>query len=744
MNKPVILVLISSLLVSTTQAAPVPPATNKDGSIVSGFVTANFDLRPGQEVAPFPLNALFDPSDLTLNIPADDPDDYSDPAVAMGAIDGFSTTEKWVTTLSSFPNQIDPASVVPGLSVRLFEVSFDFPNIVFVSGIVRELTPGVDFVALMATSEALAIIPLRPLKPSTNYMAVMTNDIHDTVGNDATPSQFYHLSKSPTPWVDENGNSTSPFFDDATAASLEFVRQMTFSMETAAASVGIPKEDIILSWTALTQSITPPLKFLRSIAKPAPTQVVSAEMTTAALGLAGIADLYVGIITLPYYLGIPGASNPIAPLTDVWTAAPGGYIPPFDALGLDPTSTNVTFANPFPVQTGMQTVPLLLTVPNARSGHQRPAAGWPVVIFGHGLGGNRANLLAAADTFAAAGYAVIGIDTPLHGITPQDVALAPLYIENTAWADVANERTFDVDYVDNVTGAPGPDGIVDASGTHMINLLSMLTSRDNGRQAQTDLSVLAVSLPRIDIDGDSLPDLDASTTKYAGFSIGAIMGTPFTAVEPMVTTSFLSVPAGGLARALEASPTFGPSIRAGLAGLGVLPGTADYETFFTAFQTVFDSMDPINWSEEAARLKNIVLHEVIGDTVLPNFVPTAPLSGTEPMIATMGLTAYSSTLANPAGVDGAGRFVPPASHGSLLSPASSPAATVEMHKQMASFIASAGTAVVVENGSTMAPVAQPAAEAAAEPETLTEPEALREPAALTEPETVRRREVVRD
>jgi hypothetical protein len=339
-----------------------------------------------------------------------------------------------------------------------------------------------------------------------------------------------------------------------------------------------------------------------------------------------------------------------------------------------------------------------------------------VVIFGHALSGNRANLLAVADTFAAAGYAVIGIDSPLYGITPQDSALALLYIENTPWADVANERTFDVDYINNATGAPDADGIVDPSGTHVFNPLSMLTTRDNVRQAQVDLSVLAVTLPGIDINGDSLPDLDASTTKYAGVSFGAIAGTPFTAVEPMVTTSFLSVPAGGLSRALEASPTFGPSIRAGLAALPtpILPGSADYESFFTAFQTVIDSMDPINWSGEAARLKNIVLHEVRGDTVFPNFVLTAPLSGTEPMIAAMGLTSYSSTLANPAGVDGAGRFLPPASHGSLLSPATSPAATAEMQKQMASFIASMGTAVLVENSGTMEQIPEAVPEAAPE------------------------------
>ena len=138
--------------------------------------------------------------------------------------------------------------------------------------------------------------------------------------------------------------------------------------------------------------------------------------------------------------------------------------------------------------------------------------------------------------------------------------------------------------------------------------------------------------------------------------------------------------------------------------MGLEPGTAQYELFFTATQTVIDSGDPINWSAEAARLNNIVLHEVIGDTVVPNFVPTAPLSGTEPMIATMGLKSYSAIQVDPAGVHAAGRFVPPASHGSLLDPTDDPAVTVEMQKQMASFIASGGTAVVVEDAATMVPI----------------------------------------
>jgi hypothetical protein len=100
--------------------------------------------------------------------------------------------------------------------------------------------------------------------------------------------------------------------------------------------------------------------------------------------------------------------------------------------------------------------------------------------------------------------------------------------------------------------------------------------------------------------------------------------------------------------------------------------------------------------------------------VFPNFVLTAPLSGSKPLIKAMGLPAYSSTKSDPGGLDAAGSFLPPASHGSLASPATSPAATAEMQKQMASFIATRGSTVVVQDASTMVPVAVPASEAAPE------------------------------
>ena len=232
----------------------------------------------------------------------------------------------------------------------------------------------------------------------------------------------------------------------------------------------------------------------------------------------------------------------------------------------------------------------------------------------------------------------------------------------------------------------------------------MLVGRDTLRQGVADLSVLAVSISSMDFDGDNSPDTDGSNIAYAGQSWGGMHGTVFTAIEPLVTRSFLSVPGGSYARFAEASDTIGPIIRAGLASKGVFPGTSDYESFFLVWQTVLDSADAINWAAEAAANTPILLHEVINDQVIPNFVPTSPLAGTEPLIKVMGLDAYSSTQQSAEGLRSAGRFVPPATHGSWLSPTDSPAAFFEMQKQAATFIGSFGGAVVVTDESTMVPV----------------------------------------
>ena len=695
------------------RAVPAPPANNPGGPPVTSVLTARFD--PANAVIPTPNNLLLQgTTDLTLNIPVANPNNFGDPTVALNALDGWSTVAPWSSSFSAAPA---PASVTPGGSVRMFQVTLSGPGGAVI-GIVRELQGGVDFVTAFASSDAtgrtLAVVPLKPLAQISSYMVVLTNGIADAAGNAATPDQTYFLAKKTSPLV-VNGVSTEPLLSNAQATALEPLRQLVNFQEAAAEGAGIPRANIVLSWVATTQSITPVLQTVRAITQPgtvvlAPTGL---NIQQAIPSLPPIADIVVGFIELPYYLEAPSTQNPTAPLTTFWKGAACGTVPACGgALGPNNPSTFLTFLNTRPVATGSVRVPVLMTVPNAASGRVKPAGGWPLVIFQHGITRNRSDGLAISATLASQGFAMVSIDQPLHGITPADTALAPFRVNNTPFfAAGVRERTFDVDFVNNATGAPGADGNPDASGTHSINLSSLLTSRDNTRQAIADLFVLRASVPNMSIDGDATGDFDNGNVSFVGQSLGSIVGTGFVAFEPTVNVAVLSVPGGGIAQLLNGSPTFGPRIRAGLAASGVNAGTPDFDRFMGAAQQVVDSADPVNLAGFAAA-KRILLHEVVGggaltgggtslpDQVIPNAVAGAPLSGTEPLIRAFGLAGITGTTANAGGVRGAVRFIQ-GNHGSILQPgaatAEALAATVEMQGQMASFLVSGGTAVQVAN-----------------------------------------------
>ncbi len=212
---------------------------------------------------------------------------------------------------------------------------------------------------------------------------------------------------------------------------------------------------------------------------------------------------------------------------------------------------------------------------------------------------------------------------------------------------------------------------------------------------------------------------------FIGQSLGSIEGTSFMALaqtpNTAVQNAVLNVPGGGITNLLLGSPSFAPEILGGLAAAGLQPGTAAFNTFIVATQTVIDSGDPINYAFATAN-KNILAQEVVGgsaplagdisaancatcydangnwlpDQVIPNTVAGAPLSGGSPLIAVLGLSSISSTTQSATGIRGAVRFVA-GTHGSILDPSSSPQTTVEMQTEAVNFLASGGTYVPISN-----------------------------------------------
>ena len=645
---------------------------------------AQFD--PANGILPTPTNILFSGStDGTLNIPITDPSDPSSALVqAINALDGFSTVAPAIATFSA---TVDPATLIAGDTVRMYEVELDNPFLnptsdtpFAVTRVVQELVGEFDFTVNLLAADpeqrTVEILPLRPLQPKTGYMVVLTDDIHGP--NSAVPSlpdlTYIFARYERGPLVDQNGSSLFANLSDAQAQALEPIRRLVVAQEEAVASTGFRKGRIILSWSFMTQSIDDTLHNIRADLTAQPLTLAATGLNTAATQGAGLADIYAGVLQVPYYLDAP-TLIPTIILTTHWRGT---------------NESQLTRYNPQPVPTQTLTVPVLASVPNESSGNSRPVGGWPVVLFQHGITQNRSNVLAIADVLAAVGYAAVAIDLPLHGIT--DTA-NPFY-------NATMERTFNVDLINNETGAAGPDGQIDPSGAHYLNLTSLLTGRDNLRQASADLLHLAASIGQVDSDNDGHADFDTDAVGLVGHSLGGIISVPMLAVdEEFIGAASLAMAGGGMAKLLESSPGYGPILQAGLAAAGLLPGTLAYEAFFRAAQQGLDSADAINYAQIAADKHPTHLIEIIGpppDQTVPNSAPSAPLSGTEALLRIMELSSVGATVSDDNGLRVAVRFLE-GEHSSLLDPRPSPAVTIEMQQQIGAFIASEGTLLPIAN-----------------------------------------------
>ncbi|MDU0355176.1 hypothetical protein RS130_15830 [Paraglaciecola aquimarina] len=414
---------------------------------------------------------------------------------------------------------------------------------------------------------------------------------------------------------------------------------------------------------------------------------------------------------------------------------------------------NLTKFNPIPLRKGRQqdeensqyneagteSVEVLFTIPNedniallsAHSNGQiapvkKPKNGWPVVIFSHGITGNRKDVLALSSTLSMAGIASVAIDHPLHGdrgLTDIDGKLVKIDLASVG------------DY---------------------LNFSSLLTARDNARQSSADILTLRLALNSI-IDESNSVELDTSTVHFAAHSLGSITGAVAVAIANDSMTGELSafdhlyafssatlnVPASGVPSYLLESPYFEPlikgpilaetsrSFRAFLAqfptgkSMAATPPlraaylqfmasvspeqsaliAAQFDAFRFSSQTILDAADPISYAALLGKNTHVLLQLTVGggvnddgSTALSDQVnPVAtslPLVGGQALADLIGLEKVSSSQST----DGVVRFIS-GDHFSLFSPEASVAATSEMQSQVASFIQLEGQGIQIGNSS---------------------------------------------
>lgn len=729
-----------------------PNISNPDGS-TSNSAASLFDPTAG--VIPFPFDALYADANGNLTGTINIPNPKGAPFVNdANRQDGFSTV---ASAFTDFVGKVDFATAAPDPVTHL-------PGLMVVDASTgTPLVAGTDY--LLQTSTALddtfgtpinsfrtriLIEPLKPLKESTTYVVAVTSSLKSTDGVPIVANAMFKVVRSATPVTGsptaQDSDATNPNYaylqtlSASQKATLEVLRSRIIRpVVQSLGGVGIPETALVIAWPFTTQSITGTLAAVNTGAAAKTLAVKATGMDTSAVGAPAGADIYVGkLIGLPYYLATDATRTATdTPLTSYWknngvpasgnfgpTKATSSPVPCSLFSAAAPTIPGIAKGNvdsttacfPTPAKRSDETIPVLATVPTTACPGGQPLNGWPVVIFQHGITGNRTQMLAIAPALAQACMVTIAIDLPLHGLPPPADMAHLTAMDQLYLATGGIERTFNLDAAGNGPGSPNYSGTAASSGTHFINLASVITSRDNLREAAADLITLTKSTPTaIFADGSGTPivgfKIDPSKIYFVGHSLGGIVGGTLLGVNKDLQAATLAMPGGGVAKLLDASPTFSPIIAAGLAANGVHKGTDTYETFLRFAQTLVDSGDPINFAVAARANHPIHMIEVVGsassppDQVVPNnalagTLASIPgyLSGTDPLYRMMGLTVIDNLdvpVATPTYNVGANlgyvvRFTA-GDHGSILSPAASPYATQEMQRETVNFLASGGT-----------------------------------------------------
>jgi predicted alpha/beta hydrolase len=221
----------------------------------------------------------------------------------------------------------------------------------------------------------------------------------------------------------------------------------------------------------------------------------------------------------------------------------------------------------------------------------------------------------------------------------------------------------------NVAGAAGAPAAMnfdtpsasDGSGAQFINLANLANLRDNNREAVVDYLNLSASLGNLKTEvANSLgANIDIDNMYVVGVSLGGILSTVFTSVNQLAIANETKLgitpvlkPIRGLVLASSGtqvsqiminSPTFSPSINAGLAASGVVAGTTNYERFIYTAQSMLDSGDAVSFAQSFKQLDlPVLIQQVKDDQVIVNSTQRSPLAGTESLASLMGATALAA------------------------------------------------------------------------------------------------------
>ncbi len=393
--------------------------------------------------------------------------------------------------------------------------------------------------------------PARPLRERTRYLFVATNKLRG-------------LENRPVVAAAETKRML------ATPADA-YEKALTSAVDELIAKAKIQKSDITLATLFTTESVTGSLASLakRARMQPVPMQI---DPWTVEKPL----DMN-GHIRFRATLQTPEYRDPT---TEKWHVKNAGA----------------------PDELGKATIEVFLAFSDGAKVGKRP-----VIIFQHGLGGDKDGTWGTAQRLAAlsaaTGCAVFGIDSPWHGSRyPGGMPDMLQSVSKYLGVNIA-AKTFDI-----------------------------ANARDNFRQMASDQLELVRfidSLGSLDLlpagAPDGMPDLDVSRIFYIGHSFGSVQGPTIFALAPEIKQAVWNVGGGALTVLMRDSGLFSLLVN------GIRPpGTplAAVARFFAIVQGLVDAGDSASFARYGTlealdgvtgwTPRDALLQEVVDDGIVPN------------------------------------------------------------------------------------------------------------------------------
>jgi len=426
-------------------------------------------------------------------------------------------------------------------------------------------------------------------------------------------------------------------------------------------------------------------------------------------------------------------------------------------LGLDSTR-HLTKYNVIPKMQSMATVPVQITKPilpvvNAyRTGlglepfTAMPAGGWPVVIMQHGITTQKESMLTLTAQLSLQGFATVAIDHPRHGERGVDVD-----VDGNDDFNATSGKGSVLSYMNLNSLLVARDSLRQSSADLLGLRLGLRFSGDSSL-SYTDVSYIGHSLGSIvapafiaqansplndQVDplfkvnavalasgGGGIASFLLESAAFGPFIQGSVLAKAGTA-EADEFNAFLN--AGALSNCGALLPDMQDFLSCGftefataLTMAGETDKLANIKSVMTQFvfaaQTALDSGDPTNYAATVKALETpVYMNVVVGDgtdnnkpdQVIPPMTANNPIAGTIPLANFMGLETVSTSQA-PTEM-GASYLVKfnTGHHGSILTPeqdeaesssaAGSAAANAEMQLQVATYLASRGRLLMVQN-----------------------------------------------